>query len=990
MAKDASTSPRRRRARAGCPEPSKPRVLPRLPASPRPAAGAFAGVEALLRWRHPTRGAPRTRPFMAELADSDLIVGGRALGAGDRVPPGRPLAPQGYRFSVSVNIAPRQFARRDFVDDVVAALTQSRSTRRCSPWSCPSARSSRATATSRRASRGSPTSACASGVDDFSLERSSLGLARALPCARSSSAASRWPASGGGSKGAQRLRALVDEARGRGVAVIASGIEDAAQRELLASEHVAAGPGLPLLPAARGGRDRPLPRGLRPLLRQAPVAMAKDKGQGKKKDKRKPDLAPAPPSDAARASGAREPAPGQPAPPAPRRGDDVGRAARRAGHPRHGRRERPRRLLGVARGRHLGRAGAARRGRRRSDPGRGRGAAPRRASRTGGAERAGPWAEGGWLSAPLRPEGARARGVVAVARDAEPSDADPEVLTLLAQSAATALAAVELARGVANSEARLRVLVETAPVGLVEVGRRGRGAVVERGGQPRPRLARVPAGRRGARVPRRRARRPRRALARGRRRRAGGRARDRRRRDRQPQPAADRRRGPPAPHRQRAAGVLTLIDDVTDTRQLRAEVRHAHTMEMRGQLASRLAHDFNNLLTLVVGLRRDPRARDLRDDDRSARWSRTSRPTDVARVAAHQPAPDHRPHQGRGAGGLRPGRRRAPPTPRSSSGSSAAASSSSSRSTPDAGTIKADADQFEQMIINLVAQRARRDARGRAPHDRRGARRARRGAPRPPWACRPATTCASWSPTPASAWTTRPAGAASSRCSRPRAPSRAPGWASPRRSAWPPRAAAPSSVRQRAGRGHDLRGLLPARRGLREREAAPVAAEPPRGSATVLLADDDEALRHLHGPGPHAQRLPGHRGRRRGEAALAAVDAGAGETLDLLVSDVVMGEIGGRELAEALQARDPCAQGLLTSGTADPSVARGPRPGRASLPRQALQAQRAHRRRARAPDPRLVRRRRARIGSPRRARWGSSAGGRGRSRSWRAAGARAR
>ena len=44
-----------------------------------------------------------------------------------------------------------------------------------------------------------------------------------------------------------------------------------------------------------------------------------------------------------------------------------------------------------------------------------------------------------------------------------------------------------------------------------------------------------------------------------------------------------------------------LVDDVTDHRQLRAEVRHAQQMETRGQVASRIAHDFNNLLTLMSG-----------------------------------------------------------------------------------------------------------------------------------------------------------------------------------------------------------------------------------------------------------------------------------------------------------------------------------------------------------------------------------------------------
>ena len=124
------------------------------------------------------------------------------------------------------------------------------------------------------------------------------------------------------------------------------------------------------------------------------------------------------------------------------------------------------------------------------------------------------------------------------------------------------------------------------------------------------------------------------------------------------------------------------------------------------------------------------------------------------------------------------------------------------------------------------------------------------------------------------------------------------------------------------GEGTTFEAYFPRAGDSPEEQAAPVAAEAPRGSATVLVADDDEALRHLM-----AQVLTRNGYRvieaSSGEAALAAVDAGAGETLDLLVSDVVMGEIGGRELAGRLRDRDPSLKVLLTSGTADPSILDG-------------------------------------------------------------------
>jgi EAL domain-containing protein (putative c-di-GMP-specific phosphodiesterase class I) len=87
---------------------------------------AFAGVEALIRWRHPERGVLTPDAFIDELeADDEILPVGRwALQTA--CAQGAVWHDRGYRFTVSVNIARRQLESDEFRDDVADALSSSR------------------------------------------------------------------------------------------------------------------------------------------------------------------------------------------------------------------------------------------------------------------------------------------------------------------------------------------------------------------------------------------------------------------------------------------------------------------------------------------------------------------------------------------------------------------------------------------------------------------------------------------------------------------------------------------------------------------------------------------------------------------------------------------------------------------------------------------------------------------------------------------------
>jgi len=132
--------------------------------------------------------------------------------------------------------------------------------------------------------------------------------------------------------------------------------------------------------------------------------------------------------------------------------------------------------------------------------------------------------------------------------------------------------------------------------------------------------------------------------------------------------------------------------------------------------------------------------------------------------------------------------------------------------------------------------------------------------------------------------------------------------------------------------GHVLVSSEPGR-GTRFEVYLPVVAERPEsadpvlrdvglpgGTESILLVEDQEEVRTL---AREVLQMLGYTVREasNGREALRDVDARA-DAIDLLVTDVVMPQVGGRDLATQLSARDPGLRVLYMSGHTDNAVVR--------------------------------------------------------------------
>jgi two-component system, cell cycle sensor histidine kinase and response regulator CckA len=98
------------------------------------------------------------------------------------------------------------------------------------------------------------------------------------------------------------------------------------------------------------------------------------------------------------------------------------------------------------------------------------------------------------------------------------------------------------------------------------------------------------------------------------------------------------------------------------------------------------------------------------------------------------------------------------------------------------------------------------------------------------------------------------------------------------------------------------------------------AAPAIRGRETILLIEDEELVRQLYSD---ALKLYGYAVlvAQDGQHALSLIEDHGGH-IDLLLADVVMPHMGGREVAEKLRTRFPKMKVLYVSGYTDDAVLR--------------------------------------------------------------------
>jgi two-component system cell cycle sensor histidine kinase/response regulator CckA len=128
------------------------------------------------------------------------------------------------------------------------------------------------------------------------------------------------------------------------------------------------------------------------------------------------------------------------------------------------------------------------------------------------------------------------------------------------------------------------------------------------------------------------------------------------------------------------------------------------------------------------------------------------------------------------------------------------------------------------------------------------------------------------------------------------------------------------TVASRPGLGTTFRIYLPAVEGPLEGPSQNTLSKPVPGDETILLVEDEDPVREvtallLESLGYQVLQVSG------AEEALNLVQSNR-EKIDLLLTDVIMPGMGGRELAEALRVRDPGIKVLFQSGYTDDVVMR--------------------------------------------------------------------
>ncbi|NNN01505.1 MAG: EAL domain-containing protein [Acidimicrobiaceae bacterium] len=203
-------------------------------------SNAFVGVEALIRWRDPSRGVVSPDEFLPSLEESGEIVPVGRWALQTACFQGAEWHDKGYRFSVSVNVSARQFDRIEFLEEVEQSLEASR----FSPTHLVLEFSQSALDSPLGEERFEVLRSLGVriAIDDIELDRADISVLVRSPI-DIVKLDRRFIATVTDSTAAELVHSLVRQAKEHSIQVVASGIEDESQRDLLKLENVGIGQG---------------------------------------------------------------------------------------------------------------------------------------------------------------------------------------------------------------------------------------------------------------------------------------------------------------------------------------------------------------------------------------------------------------------------------------------------------------------------------------------------------------------------------------------------------------------------------------------------------------------------------------------------------------------------------------------------------------------------------------------------------------------------
>ena len=356
--------------------------------------------------------------------------------------------------------------------------------------------------------------------------------------------------------------------------------------------------------------------------------------------------------------------------------------------------------------------------------------------------------------------------------------------------------------------------------------------------------------------------------------------------------------------------ILAIVRDVSQRRQLEAQLQQSQKMEAIGRLAGGVAHDFNNLLTAIIGysqiagMRPDmppPAVGELREitsaAQRAAALTRQLLAFSRRQVLAPQVL-----DMNTVVSGIEVLLRRL-------IGEDVQLNTDLE---VDVGQVLADPSQLEQVILNLAV-----NARDAMPHGGRIVLRTRRVAELHPGALFSAEPPAG----PFVVLEVADSGvgmdeATHSRIFEPFFTTKASGTGLGLSTVYGivQQSGGGIAVTSEPGRGSTFSVYLPVAMGDSDHRTPQTGGIGPTGSETVLLVEDDEWVRTL---ASRVLRLSGYTVLEAAEPGAALALAAPDLPIDLVVTDLVLPVMGGRELLQHLREGRPRLRVLFMSGYDD-------------------------------------------------------------------------